>query len=113
LYSRLDASSLAGADAATLGTQIHLIGGTHTNELVPVFAYGYGAEQFLNTIDRTDLLYKRAYGLGESWGNGFVDNTDVFKVMNYAITGTPVPEPAVLAVWGIAAVFAMRRRRLD
>ena len=83
--------------------------------MVPLFAHGAGANAFYDLIDRQDTLYKSAYGLNDSWGTGVIDNTDVFLVARYGITGEVVPEPstiAMLCVAGLAAGgFALRRYR--
>lgn len=95
--------------------------GDHTNELVPMFAYGAGAELFYELGKGFDNQYKAVYGLDGSivgytdgWGllgdNSFIDNTDVFYVMNSAMTGAPLPEPAALSVLVLGSLLALRRR---
>jgi alkaline phosphatase len=117
-YTGLDASLIApGATDATLESQIKfakgafVYNGDHTNELVPMYAYGHGADQFFNTLDGTDTLYKSAYGLDNTWGTSFIDNTDVFKVMDFAITGAAVPEPVSLGLLSLLGLAAGRRVR--
>ena len=63
--------------------------GNHTNTLVPVYAKGAGAAVFAQMVRDHDPVY-----------GPYIDNTDVFSVMNAAITGKkPVAkkpvEPAV------------------
>ncbi len=53
--------------------------GGHTNSLVPLFAKGPKSEMFTKLIDGEDPRYGR-----------YVDNTDVFKVMQAAITTTKI-----------------------
>jgi alkaline phosphatase len=48
--------------------------GSHTNALVPLYARGVGAEQFIPRVRGTD----------RRWGP-FVDNTDIFAVMSRAL----------------------------
>ena len=53
----------------------------HTNELVPLWALGAGAEKFSEFV-RTDLEAAELWGKPYSWDGSFVENTDVFHVMN-------------------------------
>ncbi len=73
----------------------------HTNQLVPLFVQGVGAEEFAKLVD-TDT------GAGAFWDfdGRYVDNTDVFTVMNQV-----VPEPTTMALLGIGGLAAIRRRR--
>ena len=86
--------------------------GTHTNELVPLFVRGAGAEQFDSLVDGLDPYFGIAYG-DWAWA-GFdgrhIDATDVFSV-----TSQVVPEPGslVLLVMGVVAIAACRRRSRD
>ncbi|MFW5839384.1 MAG: alkaline phosphatase [Planctomycetota bacterium] len=78
--------------------------GGHTNHLVPLFAKGVGSELFESLVDGTDTES------GAFWGfdGQYVDNTDVFTVMNGATT---IPEPTTMALLGIGGLLAIRRRR--
>lgn len=53
----------------------------HTNELVPLWAMGAGAELFAE-FTRTDLEAAKLWGEPYGWDGAFVDNTAVFHVMN-------------------------------
>ena len=56
--------------------------GGHTNSLVPLFANGAGAELFAGKIDPADLDPVRG---------AYLDNTDVFSVMDSASFSYPCP----------------------
>ena len=53
----------------------------HTNELVPLWAIGPGAELFAG-FTRTDLGAAELWGDTYGWDGHFIDNTTVFHVMN-------------------------------
>ncbi len=55
--------------------------GNHTNELVPLWAMGPGAELFAE-FTRTDLEAAELWGEPYGWNGHFIDNTVVFHVMN-------------------------------
>ncbi|MEM6305539.1 MAG: alkaline phosphatase [Pseudomonadota bacterium] len=55
----------------------------HTNELVPLWALGAGAERFAD-FTRTDLKAAALWGTQYGWDGHFVDNTSVFTVMSEA-----------------------------
>jgi len=57
--------------------------GNHTNDLIPLWAIGAGAEQF-NEFTRTDLKAAELWGEQYDWDGDYVDNTAVFQVMNEA-----------------------------
>ena len=57
--------------------------GNHTNELVPLWAIGAGAEQF-REFTRTDQKAAELWGAPYGWDGDYVDNTAVFHVMNDA-----------------------------
>jgi alkaline phosphatase len=59
--------------------------GNHTNELVPLWAMGPGAELFAGYA-RTDLRAAELWGAPYGWNGAFVDNTAVFHVMNEAMS---------------------------
>lgn len=63
--------------------------GNHTNELVPLFALGAGAELF-KQFTRTDLKAAELWGQAYGWDGGFVDNTSVFHVMDEAFAANQV-----------------------
>ncbi|MEL6686522.1 MAG: alkaline phosphatase [Pseudomonadota bacterium] len=54
--------------------------GNHTNELVPLWALGKGAERF-EEFTRTDMNAAELWGETYGWNGRIVDNTDVFYVM--------------------------------
>jgi alkaline phosphatase len=61
--------------------------GNHTNELVPLWAIGAGAERFRDFTSRDVKaagLWGEAFG---GWDGSYVDNTTVFTVMHEALTG--------------------------
>jgi len=55
----------------------------HTNELVPLWAIGAGADGFAE-FTRTDRKAAELWGAPYGWDGAFVDNTAVFHVMNEA-----------------------------
>lgn len=61
--------------------------GNHTNDLVPLWAIGAGAERFRDFTSRDAKaaeLWGAAFG---GWDGSYVDNTTVFTVMHEALTG--------------------------
>ncbi|MGM0690921.1 MAG: alkaline phosphatase [Pseudomonadota bacterium] len=60
--------------------------GNHTNELVPLWALGHGAEAF-RAVTRHDDFAARLWGHGKpyAWDGAYVDNTAVFDVMSAAM----------------------------
>ena len=56
----------------------------HTNELVPLWAIGAGAERFAE-FARTDLEAEKLWGEPYDWNGDYVDNTAVFHVMDAAL----------------------------
>ncbi|MGQ3684054.1 MAG: alkaline phosphatase, partial [Candidatus Loosdrechtia sp.] len=63
--------------------------GSHTNSLVPLYARGAGAELFGNYASNIDSVY-----------GAYLDNTDIFTVMNSAIDGSGnVPPDGLLAYY--------------
>ncbi|MEM6412578.1 MAG: alkaline phosphatase [Pseudomonadota bacterium] len=56
----------------------------HTNELVPLWAIGAGAERFAE-FTRTDLKARDLWGEAYGWTGQYVDNTAVFEVMNASL----------------------------
>ncbi|MEM9248010.1 MAG: alkaline phosphatase [Pseudomonadota bacterium] len=55
----------------------------HTNELVPLWALGAGAQLFAE-FTQTDLGAAKLWGAQYDWSGDYVDNTAVFHVMNEA-----------------------------
>ncbi len=53
----------------------------HTNELVPLWAMGPGAEKFAQFAN-TDLTAAQLWGEPYGWDGSFIDNTAVFHVMD-------------------------------
>lgn len=61
--------------------------GNHTNDLVPLWAIGPGAERFRDFTSRdvkAAELWGAAFG---GWDGSYVDNTTVFTVMHEALAG--------------------------
>ncbi len=56
----------------------------HTNDLVPLWAIGAGADRFAE-FTRTDLKAAELWGAPYDWDGDFVDNTAVFHVMDAAL----------------------------
>ena len=56
----------------------------HTNELVPLWAIGSGAERFAE-FTRTDVEAGKLWGAPYRWNGDYVDNTAVFEVMDEAL----------------------------
>ncbi|MEO0817107.1 MAG: alkaline phosphatase [Pseudomonadota bacterium] len=54
--------------------------GNHTNELVPLWAIGKGADHFAK-FTRTDVRAGQLWGEAYGWDGRYVDNTSVFLVM--------------------------------
>ncbi len=54
--------------------------GNHTNDLVPLWAIGNGAEKFIE-FTRTDRQAAKLWGDVYDWDGNYVDNTSVFDVM--------------------------------
>jgi alkaline phosphatase len=75
----------------------HFNSGDHTNQLVPVYAIGAGAELLAGYAD----LYDPVRGL-------YVDNTEIFRVMNG--TAAPVPASALLFGSGLVGLAFLRRK---
>ncbi|MEM0911751.1 MAG: alkaline phosphatase, partial [Pseudomonadota bacterium] len=52
----------------------------HTNDLVPLWAIGKGADKF-NQFVRTDVKAAELWGKTYNWDGHYIDNTAVFQVM--------------------------------
>ncbi|MFW5678557.1 MAG: alkaline phosphatase, partial [Rhodosalinus sp.] len=61
--------------------------GKHTNELVPLWALGAGAEAFAE-FAQTDQTAADLWGAPYDWDGAYVDNTSVFHVMNDAFAAS-------------------------
>lgn len=59
--------------------------GNHTNDLVPLWAIGVGAERFAE-FTRSDKKAAELWGDAYNWQGEYVDNTSVFHVMEAALT---------------------------
>jgi alkaline phosphatase len=68
--------------------------GSHTNELVPLFARGAGADLFDSLIDGIDPYFGIAYGdwAAAGFDGRYLDNTDIFAVLSQVgIASAPCP----------------------
>jgi alkaline phosphatase len=76
--------------------------GSHTNSLIPIFAKGAGSELFAGYADEYDSV--RGY---------YIDNTEIFHVMNAQICPTPIPGSFLLISSGVVGMIliGIRRRR--
>jgi alkaline phosphatase len=59
--------------------------GSHTNSLIPLYAKGAGAELFAQYAVGTDPVR-----------GAYIDNTDVFKVMDAVVTAAPAPADEIV-----------------
>ena len=69
--------------------------GSHSNSLVPVYAKGVNSELFDTFADEYDPI--RGY---------YIDNTEIFEVMNAAI-----PEPGISSFFVLFTFTLLRRKR--
>jgi alkaline phosphatase len=84
--------------------------GNHTNALVPLWARGPGADGFDALVDGVDAqgaAFWTQFGGTNGWNGSFIDNTDVFTVMNASM----IPEPATASLLGLAGLAMLRRTR--
>jgi alkaline phosphatase len=72
----------------------------HTNSLVPLYAIGAGSELFDGYADATDPVRGK-----------YIDNTEIFLVMNSQITAAPIPGSFLLLGSGIMGMILIGRRR--
>lgn len=84
----------------------------HTNQLVPLYAMGAGADKFNNYIAGTDSNLAAYYGLDATkWDGQYIDNTAVFNVMVASTSEVPVPGALWLLGSGLAGLAAVRRKK--
>ncbi len=78
----------------------------HTNELVPLWAKGAGSERFEALIDGVDVQAHAFWGndFAGEWDGSYIDNTDVFDVMEKAFKDNGASIPAVSDI-GMAVLF--------
>ena len=69
--------------------------GNHTNELVPLWAIGAGAEMF-EEYDRTDLEAAELWGEQYDWDGAYIDNAALFEVMSRTFAEDAAADPLVL-----------------
>lgn len=62
----------------------------HTNQMVPLYARGVGAERFAEYIDGSDPMYLAMYGMQDlaGWSDEYIDITAMFSVMRSVL---PLP----------------------
>ena len=80
-------------------------GATHSNNLVPLFAFGNGAADLIGLADDIDAFTDAQ---GRTFGRGrFTDQTELG---NFLIAAQ-VPEPASVGLLGVGLLSLMRLRR--
>ena len=82
--------------------------GSHTNSLIPLFAKGAGSDLFAGYANEHDpglLLYQ---GLSD---DSYIDNTEVFLVMNAQISAAPIPGSVMLLGTGVMGIIIGLRRK--
>lgn len=84
--------------------------GSHTNALVPFYAEGADAGLFLSYLTGSDPNMASMYGIDKAF-NWYIDNTDIFKVMDEANSAlVPIPASILLLAPGFAGLLAYRRK---
>ncbi len=65
----------------------------HTNQFVPIYARGVGAELFADFVDGTDLMYLSMYGMQglPGWSDDYVDVTAAYWVMQQTVVAGDCP----------------------
>lgn len=106
-HDRIELSDITGSP------QVKWHYGSHTVELVPLFAKGVNAGMFYSLVDGTDPYFgslgeaaRFADWVGIGFDGRYVDNTDVFTVMNAV-----VPEPTTLGLLGLVGLATVGRRQ--
>jgi alkaline phosphatase len=76
--------------------------GSHTNSLIPIYAEGPGSELFVSYADEYDPV--------RGW---YIDNTEIFHVMQSQISPAPIPGSFLLMGSGVMGMIliGIRRRR--
>jgi alkaline phosphatase len=111
---------------------LKFMSGNHANSLVPFYARGAGANLISALVDGNDSTAAAAWLYAHGWNGDYIDNTDVYALMNAGIAknvilmisdgagfntfdaasmyqGRWIPEPASLSLLLIGAL-ALRRR---
>lgn len=83
--------------------------GSHTNQLVPLYARGAGSELFADHIVGTDDIATHYGATGFTDDHAFVDNTSIFNVMAQA-SSVAVPEPGSIALLALVGMAVTMRR---
>jgi alkaline phosphatase len=109
-HDRIDTAAIAaGTYSASNPEGVRWWSGNHTNELVPLFARGAGAELFDDLVDGTDTNFATYYAdwAAKGFDGSFVDNTDVFTVTSAAA----IPEASTMALVSLASLLLPWRNR--
>ena len=106
-FSRLMAAPVMLAyGQAELGGSLDIFSDTNAGKIP---AFGYWSEN-LNTFGADTLYCGPNYGAG-TWGQNFNLCSNVTAVSGHDTDVSPVPEPAMIALSGVAAVLIMSGRR--
>jgi alkaline phosphatase len=82
--------------------------GGHSNSLIPVFAKGAGSELLSLYADEEDPGLLKYQGLLD---DHYIDNTEIFKIMNAQISATPIPGSVLLVGSGMMGMLLIGLRR--